>query len=88
VKNNSIKSSELFEENKRRGNLPSLIGWREFFIELTRFTSPQGQSREIASRVQQHLTLPAFNTLHTEARNDEMLCKRRKVRRLHQFFFI
>lgn len=61
----------LFEKNKRRGNLPSHIDWREFFKALSKSTLPQTQSKEIASRMQRLLTLLSLNTQQTEARNDE-----------------
>jgi hypothetical protein len=51
---------DVFVMNERRGNLPSLIFWREFFMACSKITFLQSQSREIASRVQQRFTLFAF----------------------------
>jgi hypothetical protein len=39
----------VFEENKRRGNLSSLINGRECLIAHSEITPLQSQSREIAS---------------------------------------
>jgi hypothetical protein len=61
----------LFEGNKRRGNLPSLINGREFFTILRRITLLQAQSKEIASRMQQFIASLALRLQLTKARNDE-----------------
>jgi hypothetical protein len=72
-----------FEGNKRRGNLPSLNNWQEVFNSYKN-TSQQTQSGEIASWMQQRLAKSLFSTSSTKTRNDEVRCKRRKVRRLHK----
>jgi hypothetical protein len=87
VRSISIKLLVLFEENKRRSNLRSLIDWREFFESSMKNSLLRKHSNEIASRTQQRLTLLTRNALHTMARNDEGKCKRRTVRRLHKFCF-
>jgi hypothetical protein len=73
-----------FAGSKQRSNLPSLTGSRELFSSAIKTTSLQSQSREIASWIQQRLSIFILNALSTETRNDELECKRRKLRRLHE----
>ncbi len=68
-------NSITFERNERRGNLPSLINWREF-LNGCETTSPRTQSREIASGIQQRLASLLFNTHTTKPRNDDLWWER------------
>ena len=72
-----------FEIHERRGNLPSLNNGRENFNDC-KTTLQQTQRREIASWMQQRLSVLVLNLLLTETRNDEAWCKRRELRRLHK----
>jgi hypothetical protein len=71
-------------QTKLRSNLSSLINNREFFTLFRKTASQRTQSREIASWIQQRLALLMLNILLTETRNDEVWCKRRESRLLHQ----
>jgi hypothetical protein len=73
-----------FEANKRRGNLPSLTSKKEPFILLSKNTSLQPQSREIASGIQQRFSCFTFNKPSTEPRNDEVWCEGRELQILQR----
>lgn len=75
-----IKLGASFATSQRRSNLPSPTNQKEFFRNSSKITHPRSQSREIASRMQQRLTLPTVSTIHAEARNDEGVREGRTLR--------
>jgi hypothetical protein len=70
--------SIIFIGNERRGNLPSLTYWREFF-KGCKTSLQRSQSREIASGMRQRFALFTFSEPSTETRNDEVWCERREL---------